>query len=118
MSPILFSPAVPIITSPPMSLTVLAREEAVLNCSVEGFPLPIVSWVMLQDNGNEKSLIAEDSFDIAETNTQSTVTSTLTVLSSDVTLNGVYRCMASNALGVVNETAQLIVNREPHPFPV
>ncbi len=96
----------------------LAPEEAVLSCSVEGFPLPTVSWVMLQDNGNEKSLIAEDSFDIAETNTSSTVTSTLTVLSSDITLNGVYRCMANNALGAVNETAQLIVNREPHPFPV
>ncbi len=96
----------------------LAPEEAVLSCSVEGFPLPTVSWVMLQDNGNEKSLLAEDSFDIAETNTPSTVTSTLTVLRFNVTLNGVYRCMASNVLGAVNETAQLTVNREPHPFPV
>ncbi len=101
-----------------MDLTVLAREAAVLSCSVEGFPLPIISWVMVDDDGNHKYLIAENSFVITETSTQSTVTSTLIILFANITLSGAYQCMASNTLGAVNNTAELVVNSEPHPFSV
>ena len=113
-----FSPALPNIITPPMDLTVLAREAAVLSCSVEGFPLPIISWVMMDDDGNHKYLIAENSLDITETNTQSTITSTLIILFANITLSGAYQCMASNTLGAVNNTAELVVNSEPHPFSV
>ncbi|XP_064387090.1 receptor-type tyrosine-protein phosphatase S-like isoform X2 [Halichondria panicea] len=119
--------AAPIITTlAPMDLTVFAGEVAVFNCTVEGFPLPTIYdftftqplptlyWVMVDNDGNEKLLIAEDSFDVTQTVTSpSTVTSTLTVFWAGITLNGFYRCMASNVLGAVTETAQLTVNRSP-----
>ncbi len=105
--------ALPNITTPPMDLTVLAPAVAMLSCSVEGFPLPTVSWVMVDSDGNERPL-TNSGENIAETSTPFTITSTLTISPTDITLNGAYRCMASNTLGAVNETAQLIINGEPH----
>ena len=94
-----------------MDLAVLAPEAAVLSCSVEGFPLPTVSWVMLQDNdGNQRPITAEESVAITETNTAISLTSNLTISPTNISRSGRYVCVATNEFGMANESALLTVN--------
>ena len=94
-----------------MDLTVLAPEAAVFSCSVEGFPLPIVSWVMVDNDGNQRPITAEESVTIAEiTNTAISLTSNLTISPTNISRSGRYVCVATNEFGMANESALLTVN--------
>ncbi len=88
----------------------LAPEEAVLNCSVEGFPLPTVSWVMVDNDGNQIPVTAEESVAITKTNTAISLTSNLTISPTDIRRSGRYVCVATNEFGTANVSALLTVN--------
>ncbi len=90
-----------------MDLTVLSPGMAVMSCSVEGLPLPTVSWVMVDDDGNQIPLTTEGSIGIAETNS---VNSNLIIARTDLTLNGIYVCVAINVVGSIIASAVLTVN--------
>ena len=108
-------PAAPVITTPPMNTTVLAPEQAVFMCIVEGFPLLTVSWVTISnDNDAEITLTPSDNIDIIENRSMSTLTSTLTLLLTSPRQSGRYMCVTSNVLGEDNATALLTVNGELH----
>ncbi len=81
---------------------------AVLNCTVEGFPLPTISWVMVDDDGNQRPVTAL----ISETNSTLLRDSSLIITSTDLTLNGVYVCVATNEVVSINASAVLTVNGE------
>ncbi len=93
-----------------MDLTVLAPEAAVLSCSVDGFPLPTVSWVMVDSDGSQISITSGGSFAIAQTNTSITLTSNLTISPTDIRRSGQYLCVATNEFGMANQSALLTVN--------
>ncbi len=88
----------------------LAPEEAVLICSVVGFPLPRVFWVMVDNDGNQRPVTAEESVAITETNTSISLTSNLTISPTDIGRSGRYVCVATNQFGVANESTLLTVN--------
>lgn len=105
----------PIATGSPIirsrkNLTVLAPEEAMLSCLVIGFPLPTVSWVMVDNDRNQRLLTAGGSIAIAETNTTISLTSNLTISPTDIRQSGQYMCVATNVFGMANESALLTVN--------
>ena len=100
--------AAPIITTPPVSVTVVAPQKAMFTCSAEGFPLPSISWriddgLYLMEGGNIM---------ISESNTSSTTTSTLTLSPTNITLNSGYFCVATNSLGSDQARVPLTVNGE------
>ncbi len=99
----------PSITTPP-DLTVLAPEAAVLSCSVMGFPLPTVSWVMVDNDENQRPVTAEESVTITETNSAISLTSNLAISPTDIGRSGRYVCVATNVFGMANESALLTVN--------
>ena len=86
----------------------LAPVNAVLNCIVEGFPLPTVSWVMVNDNGNQRPVTDL----ISSTNSAFLRDSSLIISRTNLTLNGVYVCVATNEVGSINASAVLTVNGE------
>ena len=91
-----------------MDLTVFAPGTAMLNCIVEGFPLPTISWVMLDGDGNQRPVTAL----ISETNSAFIRDSILIISPTDLTLNGVYVCVSTNEVGSINASAVLTVNGE------
>ncbi len=94
---------------PPVDTTVLAPGKAVFTCTVEGFPLPTITWVM--DNTVAVTLIPGDNIAIVESSSSSfSAASNLTILSTNLTLAGVYVCVAANTEGMVNGSALLTVN--------
>ena len=99
-----------------MDLALLAPEAAVLSCSVEGFPLPTVSWVMVDNDGNQRPVTAEESVAIAETNTAISLTSNLTISPTNISRSGRYVCVATNEFGMANESALLTVNGKLYIF--
>ena len=95
-----------------MDLTVLAPQGAVLSCSVEGFPLPMISWVMMDSEGNKRAITSGENFNVTETSSAFSITSNLIISRTDLTSNGVYMCVAINDVGSINASALLTVNGE------
>ena len=91
------SPSVPpvIINHPESSITRIAGEDAIFNCSSSGYPLPNISWLY---NSNELT----STHTIVETVDNSTmppiVNSQLTVTFVNLTDAGEYQCRAVNYL--------------------
>ena len=112
MSYLFALPAAPLITTPPVNVTVVAPDEAVFTCSAEGFPLPSVSWRRFNTNGLEIVLTEGGNIMVSNSSTTFTTTSNLTLSPTDHTLNGVYACTATNDVGSVNASAVLTVNGE------
>ena len=95
-----------------MSLHVMAPEAAMFTCSAEGFPLPSISWRRINDDGSETVFTKDENIMSSVSSSGFTVTSTLTLSPTDLTLNGVYVCTATNDVGSANESAVLTVNGE------
>ena len=89
-----------------------APDEAVFTCSVEGFPLPSISWRRVNDDGSDTVLMEGENVMISESSTSSTTTSTLTLSPTNITLNGNYSCVANNSLGGDQALVSLTVNGE------
>ncbi len=90
----------------------LATGLVVLRCFVEGFPIPTVSWVMVDNDGNQITLTSEGSIIIIGGATAFERRSILIISRTDLTLNGVYVCVATNEVGSINASAVLTVNGE------
>ncbi len=75
-----------------------------------GFPLPTVSWVMVDSDGNQRPITAEENVTIIETNTAISLTSNLTISPTDIGRSGRYVCVATNEFGMANKSALLTVN--------
>ena len=105
-----FHTAAPVITTPPVSFTVVAPEEAVFTCSAEGFPGPSISWRRINNDGSATIVEQGGIITISESSTDFTITSTLTLSPTDLTLSGLYVCIATNNLGAINISASLAVN--------
>ena len=111
----------PEIIIPPVDVIVINGNEAVLNCTVVGDPLPSISWFV---SGIDISLLLFDGIMIPFNQEgridHSVVTNTIlnsTVIHSSLSLMeiasfiaGDYTCRASNILGSITRTATLIVH--------
>ena len=96
---------------------------ATLTCVATGIPQPNITWSVAPSfftpvGGGGSMMVPIDSDGIDYTISSTTrvlgsqnieVTSTLTVLNTDMNDSGVYTCEAMNSLGSVNDTAELIV---------
>ena len=94
-----------------------------LTCVATGIPQPNITWSVAPSSftlvgGGGSMMVPIDSDGIDYTISSTTrvlssqnieVTSTLTVLNTDMNDSGVYTCEAMNSLGSVNDTAELIV---------
>ncbi len=113
----LFSPppAVPVVTMPPVNTTVLAPGEAVFTCTVEGFPLPTITWVMVANDNMETTLMPGDNITIVDTlaTASGVISSALTLRLTALQQSGRrYVCLATNTFGVDNESAILTITGE------
>ena len=95
---------------------------AIFTCVAAGIPQPNITWSVapsfftLIRGGDTMMPIDSDGIDYTISSTTRVlgsqnieVTSTLTVLNTDMNDSGVYTCEAMNSLGSVNDTAELIV---------
>ena len=93
-----------------MNVTVEAPQAAMFTCSAEGSPVPTISWQRIALNGLETVVMVGGNIMISESSSGFTTTSNLTLSPTDITLNGVYVCIANNNQGTVNASAMLTVN--------
>ena len=100
----------PNITTPPVSATVEAPQPAVFTCSAVGSPVPTISWLRIALDGSETVILEGGNIMISESSVGFTVTSSLTLSSTDINLNGVYVCIANTTQGTVNASAMLTIN--------
>ena len=96
--------ASPNITVPPVGLTVEQSSSVELSCNVSGVPLPQVEWFT---NSSDGLTPVDDNVVIGSMENENGVSSTLTLLSIQLSESGVYLCMANNSLGF--DTAQTLI---------
>lgn len=89
---------VPRIWTPPKDSAVPVNTDVELQCSASGVPAPSVTWVK-----NRDTVIPSDYFQLIDGGNLRI----LGVLASDA---GMYQCIASNVVGNVQATAQLVVS--------
>ncbi len=104
----------PNITQSPVNVTIIEGNNAVFVCQASSLPRPAVNWDYYDPVSNSTSRVLNDAdYDIMETlDGERVLTSTLTVLSTDASDFGVYRCTAINVVGMVSATASLSVHSE------
>ena len=105
-----FSSAPPVITVPPVSVTVAAPNQATFICTAESFPLPTITWMRINSDGSETSLTTGGNVLISSFPDAQMVTGALTFLMTELTLTAGYVCVAMNDMSSVRATAQLVVN--------
>ena len=82
------------------------------SCTADGVPPPDITWMRI-DNGTESEIISDNSTQINNTPINDRVLmSTLTFSETQPSTSAMYRCVASNLLGLENAVAQLTVNGE------
>ena len=105
--------ALAVITTPPVNVTVVTPREAVLTCSAEGFPVAtVIEWTRVNDDGSKTVLTEGENTMISESDMALITTSNLTLFPTDLSLNGVYVCTATNGLRSANASAIVTVNGE------
>ena len=104
-----FNTAAPVISTPPVNVTVIEHQEALFTCSTEGFPLPSITWTRANLDGLE-TVVTELEGVISQFSSGFTTTSNLTFSPTDITLNGNYSCVATNSLGLEQTSVSLTVN--------
>ena len=104
----------PTITQTPVDVTVIEGNNAVFVCQASALPRPAVNWDYFDPVSNSTSRVMHsDDYDIMEAmDGDRVLTSNLTVLSTDVSDFGEYRCTAINVVWVVSATASLFVHSE------
>ena len=104
----------PTITRNPIDVTIIEGNNAVFVCQASAFPRPAIIWDYydLVSNSTSRVMGGAD-YDIMEAvDGDRILTSNLTVLSTDVSDFGQYRCTAINMVGVVSTTASLSIHSE------
>ncbi len=83
-------------------------------CQASALPRPAINWDYYDPVSNSTSRVMDGAdYDIMEAMDGNRIlTSTFTVLSTNVTDFGVYRCTAINVVGMVSATASLSVHGE------
>ncbi len=104
----------PTITQNPVDVTIIEGNNAVFVCQASALPIPAVNWDYYDPVSNSISRVMDDAdYDIMEImEVDRVLTSTLTVLSTDASDFGGYRCTAINVVGMVSATASLSVHSE------
>ncbi len=102
------------ITQSPVDVTIIEGNNAVFVCQASALPIPAVNWDYYDPVSNSISRVMDDAdYDIMEImEVDRVLTSTLTVLSTDASDFGEYRCTAINVVGMVSATASLSVHSE------
>ena len=100
--------ASPNITVPPVGLTVEQSSSVELSCNVSGVPLPLVEWFTNSSDGLTAVTVNRNVV-IESMEGENGVSSTLTLLSIQLSESGVYLCMANNSLGFDTAQAQVYV---------
>ncbi len=98
-----------------MSVTVIEESNAVFVCQASALPRPIIQWYYYDPVSNSTSPVMDGGpeYNIVEmADGERVLNSTLTVLSTNVSDFGEYRCTASNVVGTVSATASLTINGE------
>ena len=105
----------PTITQSPVDITIIEGNNAVFVCQASALPRPTVNWDYYNPVSNSTSRVMNGvDYEIMEAmDGERVLTSTLTVLSTDVSDFGEYMCTAINVVGMVsNATASLSVHSE------
>jgi len=99
---------------PPESLTVIQGNDGVFVCQADGVPRPVITWVYYSPLTNITTDIRTNtdySIDVDDTQPR-LVTSTLTVLRTEVADFGVYSCIATNIVGSTENRSSLFIHGE------
>ncbi len=104
----------PTITQSPVDVTVIKGNNAVFVCQASALPRPAVNWDYYDPVSNSTFRVMNGAdYEIMEAmDGDRVLTSTLTVLSTDASDFGEYRCTTINVVGVVSATASLSVHSE------
>ena len=107
----------PTITQSPADVTIIEGNNTVFVCQASALPRPAVIWDYYDPVSNSTSRVMDGAdYDIMEAvDGNRVLTSTLTVLSTDVSDFGEYRCTAINVVGVVSTTAVHSEFTDNHP---
>ncbi|XP_074661525.1 neogenin-like [Tubulanus polymorphus] len=93
----------PVFSKKPKSRTARINEDILFECEVKGFPTPTVIWMK---NGDQ--IIPNDYFQIVDGKH-------LRILGLVRSDDGIYQCMASNEVGNIQASAQLIIIQTAPP---
>ncbi len=104
----------PTITQSPVDITIIEGNNAVFVCQASALPRPAINWDYYDPVSNSTSRVMDGAdYEIVEAmDGDRVLTSIFTVLSTDVSDFGEYRCTAINVVGVVSATASLSVYGE------
>ncbi len=103
----------PTITQSPVNVTIIEGNNTVFVCQASALPRPAVNWDYYDPISNSTSRVMDDAdYDIEAMEGNRVLTSTLTVLSTDASDFGEYRCTAINVVGMISTTASLSVHSE------
>ncbi len=96
-----------------MDVTIIEGNNAVFVCQASALPRPAVNWDYYDPVSNSTSRVMDDAdYDIEAMEGNRVLTSTLTVLFTDASDFGEYRCTAINVVGMIITTASLSVHSE------
>ena len=103
----------PTITQSPVGVTVIEGNTAVFVCQASALPIPAVNWDYYDPVSNSTSRVMDNAdYEIIALDGDRNLTSTLTVLSTNVSDFEEYKCTAINVVGMVSATASLSVHGE------
>ena len=100
-----------------MDLIVIRGSDAVFECQASALPRPDISWEYYNPVSMTTTIIANNGTDftvteMTDSNNERLLTSTLTVLTADISDFGTYRCVATNVVAMNNVNMPLTVNGE------
>ena len=96
-----------------MDLTVIRGSNGVFECQASALPRPTISWEYYNPVSNITANIISDmvNYTLAEvTDNERLLTSTLTVLATDIADFGTYRCVATNVVAMASVQTILAVH--------
>ena len=111
----------PVITRPLLSYTLIGGSishgivpySTVFRCSAEGFPIPTIEWRRINDDGSEVALTSGEIILITEFFVPGpAVSSRFMIRYTNLTIFGVYACVATNDFG--SDNATLTVEGKDH----
>ena len=102
----------PTFTTEPTNLTVIKGSNAVFECQASGVPRPDISWEYYNPVSMNNTAITsgEDYYIVTRNSGERLLTSTLTVLATDTSDFGIYRCVAANVVAMASVNATLTVH--------
>ncbi len=96
----------PTTTLPFVNHTIVAGSALDLACIANGFPLPVITWLVQSHERLEERVTSSTNFNITHNYSHST----FRIRHARPQLTGVYTCIASNAAGSDTESTNVVVH--------